>query len=260
MHLPTNHTESLAELSQRIRDIASDIFATLTPHTGEITLAASDDLFAEQKNSQVFLLRAGQVQCQMAAKTIVCCEPGDLLGLPRTLSLPSAVFSASEDITVQPIERDELIKHVCSDANRQKLWSYYLIARLSWYQQALALEIRKEFHPNAGFLHFSGGDTIIRQGDEADLVYTLLEGHAEAVCDGVTVGQINRDEIFGALAVFTGQRRMADVVATTDCTVLTVRKEEFIELVEHQPHICIGLIEEMADKIKGLNSQLRDQH
>ncbi|WP_041522784.1 cyclic nucleotide-binding domain-containing protein [Gilvimarinus agarilyticus] len=260
MHLPTNHTESLAELSQRIRDIASEIFTTLTPSADEITLPASDDLFAEQKNSQVFLLRAGQVQCQMAAKTIVCCEPGDLLGLPRTLSLPSAVFSASEAITVQPIERDELINHICSDANRQKLWSYYLIARLSWYQQALALEIRKEFHPNAGFLHFKSGDTIIRQGDEADLVYTLLEGHADAVCDGVTVGKINRDEIFGALAVFTGQRRMADVVASSDCTVLTVRKEEFIELVEHQPHICIGLIEEMADKIKGLNSQLRDQH
>jgi hypothetical protein len=258
MHLPTNHTETLAELSQRIRDIASNVFETLTPSSTEITLAPSDDLFAELKSSQVFLLRAGQVQCQMAAKTIVCCEPGDLLGLPRTLSLPSAVFSATEAITVQPIDRDELINHVCSDESLQKLWSYYLVARLSWYQQALALEIRKEFHPNAGFLYFKQGDTIIHQGDEADLVYTLLEGHAEAVCEGVTVGQINRDEIFGALAVFTGQKRMADVVATSDCTVLTVRKEEFIELVEHQPHICIGLIEEMADKIKGLNSQLRN--
>ena len=55
MHLPTNHTETLAELSQRIRDIASNVFETLTPSSAEITLAPSDDLFAELKSSQVFL-------------------------------------------------------------------------------------------------------------------------------------------------------------------------------------------------------------
>ncbi|WP_049723833.1 cyclic nucleotide-binding domain-containing protein [Gilvimarinus polysaccharolyticus] len=260
MHLPTDHSQSLAELSQRIRDIADQVLETLIPAATTITLAPSSDLFGELKSTQVFLLRSGQVHCHVGTKTIVCFEPGDLLGLPRTLGLPSAVFSATETITVQPIERDELIRHVCAEQSRQKNWSYYLIANLSWYQQALALEIRKEFHPNAGFLHFKSGDIIIRQEDEADLVYTLLEGQAEAVCEGVTVGHINRDEIFGALAVFTGQKRMANVIATTDCTVLTVRKEEFIELVEHQPHICIGLIEEMADKIKNLNKQLRDRH
>ena len=31
---------------------------------------------------------------------------------------------------------------------------------------------------------------------------------------------------------------------------------EFIALIEHQPQICLGLIEEMAAKINQLNSQL----
>jgi len=256
MHLLTSHSDSLNQLSARIHEVCAEVLATLTPTTQEITLAPGDDLFAELTSTEVFLLRAGLVHCQVGDKTTICCEPGDLLGLSRTLGLPSATYSASETVTVQPLDREQLIKHICSDPDRQKLWSYYLIARLSWYQQALALEIRKQLQPNAGFLHFKSGETIIQQGDEADLVYTLLEGHAEAVCDGVTVGQINRDEIFGALAVFTGQKRMADVIARSDCSVLTVRKEEFIELVEHQPHICIGLIEEMADKIKNLNHKL----
>src|SRR5690606_38374202 len=125
-------------------------------------------------------------------------------------------------------------------------------AQLSWYQQCLAQEIRSDYQPNAGFMHFKSGDMIITQGDEAEWVYTLLEGTAEALCDGVKVGDIHPDEIFGALAVFTRQKRMASVVATSDCTVLTVRKHEFIELIEHQPHICIGLIEEMAAKINQL--------
>jgi hypothetical protein len=256
MHLLTQQSDTLTQLSLRIGTIASDILSSLVPACEPLQLAPSTELFIEQEHSQVFVLQAGHVYGHLAGKTLICNEPGDLLGLSRTLDLPSATFSCTETITVQPLGRDELIEHVCANKQRQKLWSYYLIAQLNWYKQALALEARKEFRPSAGFLHFKPGDTIIHQGDDAEFVYTLLEGEAEAVCQGVTVGHIHRDEIFGALAVFTGQKRMADVVATDDCIVLTVRKEEFIELVEHQPHICIGLIEEMADKIKGLNSQL----
>jgi CRP-like cAMP-binding protein len=121
---------------------------------------------------------------------------------------------------------------------------------------AFAQELRSEFQPSAGFMHYRAGETIIQQGSVAHKVYTLLEGSADAVCDGVKVGEIHSNEIFGALAVFTRQPRIASVIATSDCTVLAVRKEEFITLVEHQPHICLGLIEEMAAKINQLNNQL----
>lgn len=107
-----------------------------------------------------------------------------------------------------------------------------------------------------GFLDFAKGDTIITQGDEADLVYTLIEGSADAVCDGIKVGEIHQNEIFGALAVFTRQPRIASVVASSDCTVMTVGKEDFIRLIYEQPQLSVGLIEEMAAKINHLNNQL----
>ena len=114
------------------------------------------------------------------------------------------------------------------------------------------------FQPSAGFIRVQAGETIIHQGDVAEHVYTLLEGHAEAYLDGVKVGDVNTQEIFGALAVFTRQPRMASVVAVTDCSLVAVRKEEFVELVEHQPQICLGVIEEMAEKIRQLNAELSD--
>lgn len=160
---------------------------------------------------------------------------------------------------LQPYERDDLIAHVNKDSKSQKNWAYYLGCHLAFYQQALAQEIRAEFQPHAGFLEFNKGETIITQGDEADKVYTLLEGSADAICNGVKVGEINANEIFGTLAVFTRQTRIASVIATSGCTVLAVRKEEFVELIDHQPQICIGLIEEMAAKINQLNTQLIKQ-
>ncbi len=113
-----------------------------------------------------------------------------------------------------------------------------------------------DFTPLRGFLDFAKGETIINQGDEADLVYTLIEGSADAVCDGIKVGEIHQNEIFGALAVFTRQPRIASVVASSNCTVMTVGKEDFIRLIYEQPQLSVGLIEEMAAKINQLNNQL----
>ncbi|MDO3386109.1 cyclic nucleotide-binding domain-containing protein [Gilvimarinus sp. SDUM040013] len=256
MQLPAHELDELTNLGQKIHSITRSLMDDLRPASTSVSIPAADRLFADASPATVYLIEQGQVNCELNGKRVVIFEPGDLIGLQRMLNLPAGQLSSAEAITVLPIERDELIHHVNSTDSLQKLWSYYLVALSGWYQLALSQEIRKEFQPSAGFLHFSAGETIIRQGDEADLVYTLLEGNAEAYCDEVRVGQIHNDEIFGALAVFTGQKRIASVVATSDCTVLTVRKEEFIELVEHQPHICIGLIEEMADKIKQLNHQI----
>lgn len=113
-----------------------------------------------------------------------------------------------------------------------------------------------DFTPNHGFSNFAPGETIITQGETADLVYTLIEGSADAVCDGVKVGEIHQNEIFGALAVFTRQPRIASVVARTDCTVMMVNKDDFVQLIFEQPQISVGLIEEMAAKINELNNQL----
>ncbi|WP_020208317.1 Crp/Fnr family transcriptional regulator [Gilvimarinus chinensis] len=256
MHLAAHESDSLTELGLKITSIAQSLHDGLKLDATTVFKQASTDLFANTPTSQLYLVRSGQIYFSIENKPTLIFSRGDIIGLTRMLSLPGGTYHCDETVELQPCDRDTLIHHVCSDESLQKLWSYFLVAQLSWLQQALAQEIRKEFQPNAGFLRYSAGDTIIQQGDDADLVYTLLEGSAQAVCDGVIVGDILRDEIFGALAVFTGQKRIASVTAKTDCTVLTVKKEEFIQLVEHQPHICIGLIEEMAQKIKSLNNQL----
>ncbi len=202
------------------------------------------------------MIAEGQVFFRVRGKLVTIFEAGDLLGVTRSLNLHEGQFSCTDSLQVVPYERDELIAHVNSDVKLQKNWAHYLVCNIAFFQQSLAQEIRAEFQPQAGFVHFQQGEIIIQQGDSADKVYTLLDGSADAVCDGVKVGDINANEIFGALAVFTRQPRIASVIATSDCTVLAVRKEEFVDLINHQPQICMTLIEEMASKINQLNTQL----
>lgn len=246
----------MSELATRLGALTELICTSVTPAEKPFKVTASEDIFADIPPTRLLRVVAGHVDYYLQGKLVLHFEAGDLLGLPRSLNLPQGQFSCSSPVELVAYDRDTLVEQANSDLKSQRNWTYFLVCSISYFEQALTQEFRGEFQPTAGFLHFRAGETIIQQGDTADQVYTLLEGSADAVCDAVTVGHIHANEIFGALAVFTRQARMASVVATSDCTVLAVRKEEFIALIEHQPQICLGLIEEMAAKINQLNNQL----
>lgn len=256
MHLPHKQSDLMTDLAAKLRGLTELLCAELDSTGDAFFVNQSIDLFVSQPQAQVLLLLEGQVEYRIKGKLIMCFDAGDLLGLPRLLNLPSGVYSCSSFTKLLPIDRDVLMARVNSELKFQRHWAHYLLCNQSFYEQALAQEMRSEFQPSAGFLHFRAGETIIHQGQTADRVYTLLEGNADALRDGIKVGEVNANEIFGALAVFTRQPRMASVVACSDCTVLAVRKEEFIDLIEHQPQVCMGLIEEMATKINQLNSHI----
>lgn len=256
MHLPNNQSAELHTLVTTCRGLTETFLKDLAPAGEPISVDAASDIFASRSSTDLLLINEGHVDCAIDGKVVMRFEAGDLLGLPRSLSLPDGIFSSASPVRFTVYNRNDLITHISGNSQLLKNWTYYLVCQISFYQQALGQELRAEFQPTAGFMHVRQGDTIIEQGALADQVYTLLEGHAEAFCNGVKVGDINAGEIFGALAVFTRQERMATVTATRDCTLLAVSKEEFIELANHQPHICVGLIEEMAAKIEQLNNQL----
>jgi len=256
MHLPSKQSDQLNNLAIKCRALTEVLITELEPSGDAFTLDKSADIFAALPPTQLLLVTDGQISCRANNKLQALFEAGDLLGLARSLNLPEGIYGCDAPVTLMPYDRDDLVAHVNQNEKLQKNWAYYLLALTSFYRQALAQEMRSEYQPTAGFMHFRSGETIIQQGTMADRVYTLLEGTADALCDGVKVGEIHADEIFGALAVFTRQERIASVVASSDCTVLAVRKEEFIDLIDHQPQICVSLIEEMAAKINQLNTQL----
>ena len=110
--------------------------------------------------------------------------------------------------------------------------------------------------------HFEAGEELFHQGDDADHVFVIIEGHAEAWVDGQKVGDVQKDEIFGAMAVFTREKRSATVIASEACTVMVIPKDQFLSLMQSNPRIAHSLIESMARRIDLMNkevTQLRAQ-
>jgi len=192
-------------------------------------------------------------------QNLVSFDEGDLIGFAQAFDLPFPVLRADEFVEVQVIDRDALLRHVYSDKRRQHYWSHYLLCQNSMLVNHIAQLTQEQVRPAAGFQNYQPGDVIIKEGDEAEHVYTIISGEADVFADNIKVGEIGIEEVFGAMAVFTGEKRSATVQARTPCTIMAVPQADFVHLIEAQPKAAVNLIENLARRIVAMNQQLIEQ-
>jgi acetate kinase len=120
---------------------------------------------------------------------------------------------------------------------------------IAFLQQQVALfrdfppDKLRELVDGAQVTTFEANEAIIKFGEEGRFIGVLLEGVARAshTDDSGRVhqlGKLNAGDIFGEMAVMTGDKRMADVIGVTRCTALLIPLALFSTvLVTHPPAI-----------------------
>ncbi|WP_437883726.1 Crp/Fnr family transcriptional regulator [Pseudomonas sp. LRF_L74] len=244
------------QLIQRLQSIPGQLLEGLQPSGPELKLESVDDLGKLLPVSQLYLISDGLLHTQVDGRPLFYLQEGDLVGLRQGIDMPSCRHSSEEALTLVPYSRVEVFKHIHLDEQRQELFTQYLIGHTVLLADALARLKQPEIHPSTGFQHFAAGEELIHQGDEADHVFVIIEGHAEAHVDGLKVGDVQKDEIFGAMAVFTHEKRSATVIASEPCTVMVIPKDQFLGLMQSNPRIAHSLIESMARRIDLLNKEV----
>lgn len=217
-------------------------------------------IYMRWKHQKIYTwLKAVLFPATAIAALCVYFEPYDLIGLTQCYQLKSLRISVDDNTEVIQCDADTLLRYVNETKERQSIWISYLVTLISIFQDGFARNQLQASQPHTGFLSFTQGQTIINQGDDAHEVFTILSGAADVFVDNVRVGEIQADEIFGAMAVFTGEKRSATVVASENCTVLAVPREDFISLIQSHPQTTMTLIDNMANRIRKLNNLLADQ-
>jgi hypothetical protein len=244
------------QLINRLQGIPAQLLEGLAPSAAPIELKGSDDLAEDLPEQHLFIIESGLLHALVDDRPLFYMQEGDLLGLRQGIELPLCRYRSDESIRVVPYSRSMVFQHIHADLRKQELFTQYLIGQTALLSDALARIKQPEIHPTTGFQHFAAGDELIRQGDDADNVFIIIEGHAEALVDGQKVGDVQRDEIFGAMAVFTQEKRSATVVATAPCTVMLIPKDQFLGLMQSNPKIAHSLIESMARRIDLLNKEV----
>lgn len=96
----------------------------------------------------------------------------------------------------------------------------------------------------------TAGETVLRRGDRGDAAYVIVAGRAAVLQrDGAAGAQLGPGDLFGELAMLTGGRRTADVVAATDLDLLVIDRDDFRTQVGADPRAGERVLELVAGRM-----------
>lgn len=107
---------------------------------------------------------------------------------------------------------------------------------------------------------FGDGDVIIRQGEDGDFMYEILEGQVEVFqeMDGeeVQLAVLGKGDFFGEMAIFEREKRSATVRARGQVRVLTVDKKILLRRISEDPSLALRIIGRMSHRIREMDDEL----
>lgn len=96
---------------------------------------------------------------------------------------------------------------------------------------------------------------IILAEEEGDALFIIASGQVKVSIvseDGreVILSLLGEGAVFGELSLLDGKPRSANVVATADTQLYMVRRPDFLQLIYKVPQIAIGLLAELAARLR----------
>jgi len=101
---------------------------------------------------------------------------------------------------------------------------------------------------------FRAGDKIVSEGDMGIGFYLVLEGKVEVRKGAKVLATLSKGQFFGEMSLIDEERRSADVFAVepTKCFLLT--PWIFTGLVKKNPGIAMGMLKELAKRLRTAQS------
>lgn len=245
------------ELLKKIKELGGALLSGVGPERTRKMHPATSDLSKEHwGEGKLYVLQEGAVRFTMQGKLFMLYEEGDFLGLDIQRNIQGAEYSSDFAIQVEEFSRDEFLRIILANSQLSKMWLEYLNLQAKLFLVLSGHLLKTGFQPETSIEQFGKGHVIIKQGSQGKEVFTLVEGAADVLVDGVKVGEIGANQIFGALAAMTNTPRSASVVAREACTVVSLTEDHFIDLIKSRPETVMHLCKDMAETIIGLNHRV----
>ena len=95
----------------------------------------------------------------------------------------------------------------------------------------------------------SPGDRVVRKGDRGDGMFFIAAGAVEVKLDHKSI-RLDAGSFFGEMALLSGERRVADVVAIDFCEFLVLSRRDFNRFVAKHPDLREAVSEMAAQRQK----------
>ena len=106
-------------------------------------------------------------------------------------------------------------------------------------------------------LHYAAGERIIEEGAPGDSFFVVDRGEVEVSKElgGVrrTLARLMEGQFFGEMALLTGERRAATVMAATDVDLFTLDKTGFQDIIVGNPAIAVDISTILSERRQALD-------
>lgn len=243
------------------------------------TFAQGASLFAQdQAGGQAYYLLEGEVSLTRGRKMIDIVKAGEIIGEMAMMSREPRSATALARTAVRAI---------ALDARRfqgamQKMPEFALmlmgmminrirltVATLSMGQALAAQDRWRECRvfdrDSLAALERTLGDgtpsfaprhkAIMKEGEGGVFMYVVLEGVVAITIKGTVVEKVGPGGVFGEMALVSRAPRTATATAESDCSLLTINRNDFLELVKTRAEFALSILRALADRLRFLTSK-----
>src|SRR6267142_10245 len=245
-------------------------------------VAQGTTLFAENdkgsrlllKSDKMYLLVDGEVSLAAKGKTIATVKKGEVFGEMASISQMPRSASAVAKVPCRVIALDEsqfqgalrkkpefalmlmsiMISRIRDALGRQEpsAASGKVKESAVFDKSSLAILARALAQT---MVRYERNHTIVKEGQTGVLMYVLVEGRVAVSIQGKLVEKIGPGGVFGEMALVDRTPRLATVVSETDCGLLAIGRNTFLDLIKASPDFAVSLLGAVGERARFIAAQ-----
>lgn len=105
--------------------------------------------------------------------------------------------------------------------------------------------------------------TVVSQGEPASALFVIARGRLKVSASGAdgrdtVLGIMAEGEVFGEIALLDGGHRSASCTTLEPCELISIDREQFMELLLASPGIAVKLLQVLATRLRRLSQRSED--
>jgi len=239
------------------------------------TVAQGTTLFAENekgsrlllKSDKMYLLLDGEVSLSANGKVIATVKKGEVFGEMASISQMPRSASAVAKVPCRVIALDEgqfqaalrkrpefalmlmsiMIGRIREALGRGSPAGGKIRESAVFDKSSLAILARALAQT---MVRHERNKTVVTEGQAGVLMYVVVDGKLAVSIKGKIVERIGPGGVFGEMALVDRTPRLATVVSETDCGLLAIGRNTFLDLVKASPDFATSLLGAVGERAR----------
>jgi CRP-like cAMP-binding protein len=103
-------------------------------------------------------------------------------------------------------------------------------------------------------VHAAANKVIMSEGEGGVFMYVVLEGRVAISIKSKVIERVGPGGVFGEMALVDQSPRAARAVTETQCSLLSINRNDFLSAVKTNPAFAVSLLKALADRLRYMTS------